>query len=338
MKIEEFNYYLPEELIAQDPLEIRDSSRLLVLQDNQYEHHQFGNLVDFLREGDCLVLNNTRVIPARLFGEKVGTRANVEVLLLREERMGVWEALVQPGKRLKEGHLVSLANGELLGKIIEVGESGLRLIEFEEGEALLDIIKQHGEMPLPPYIRNRPDDPERYQTVYSKEEGSVAAPTAGLHFTPELLQSIRGRGIEVVEITLHVGLGTFLPVKVEDVEDHKMHAEYYSVSKEAAERINNCKANGGRVIAVGTTVCRTLESTSEKNRVISGSGWTDLFIKPGYEFKVVDGLVTNFHLPKSTLLLLVSALAGKDLIFRAYEEAVRERYRFFSFGDAMLII
>lgn len=341
MEISDFDYYLPQELIAQHPVEPRDSSRLMVVhrQSGEIEHHIFHELPDLLKPGDVLVVNNTRVIPARLIGEKEGTGAHIECLLLKRVERDVWEVLVKPGKRLKVGQRVSFGGGKLMGELLEILPDGNRKIRFSyEGlfEAVLDEL---GNMPLPPYITEKLENKERYQTVYAKESGSAAAPTAGLHFTTELMEKLRQKGIEIVEILLHVGLGTFRPVKVEKIEEHEMHSEYYRVTPEAAERINRAKKEGRRVIAVGTTATRTLESVGQVNGLIqAGAGWTDIFIYPGYSFKVVDALITNFHFPKSTLVMLVSALAGRDLIMKAYELAVRERYRFYSFGDAMIIL
>lgn len=341
MELSDFDFYLPQELIAQHPVEPRDSSRLMVVnrKSGDVEHHIFHELPDLLQPGDVLVVNNTRVIPARLIGEKEGTGAHIECLLLKRVERDVWEVLIKPGKRLKEGQKVSFGGGKLIGELLEILPDGNRKIRFSyEGifEAVLDEL---GNMPLPPYITEKLENKERYQTVYAKESGSAAAPTAGLHFTTELMDQLRQKGIEIVEILLHVGLGTFRPVKVEKIEEHEMHSEYYRVSPEVAERINRAKQEGRRVIAVGTTASRTLESIGQENgRIQAGEGWTNIFIYPGYSFKVVDALITNFHFPKSTLVMLVSALAGRDLIMKAYELAVQERYRFYSFGDAMLII
>ncbi|MGC7873652.1 tRNA preQ1(34) S-adenosylmethionine ribosyltransferase-isomerase QueA [Desulfosporosinus sp. SYSU MS00001] len=339
MNVSEFDFDLPEELIAQHPVEPRDASRLMVVdrKTGSIEHHTFRDLVSLLVSGDVLVLNNTRVIPARLIGEKLDSQAKIEVLLLKRLELDVWEALVKPGKRLKVGQKVSFGHGLLIGELQEILENGNRKIRFTYAGVFETILDQLGEMPLPPYITAQLEDQERYQTVYAKERGSVAAPTAGLHFTPKLLADLRAKGVEVVEILLHVGLGTFRPVKVEEIQEHVMHSEYYRVETEAAERINRAKQDGRRVIAVGTTVARTLESVSHQGQVVSGEGWTDIFIYPGYEFKIVDALLTNFHFPKSTLVMLVSALAGRDLILQAYKIAVDQRYRFYSFGDAMFI-
>ncbi|KUO74018.1 MAG: S-adenosylmethionine:tRNA ribosyltransferase-isomerase [Desulfosporosinus sp. BRH_c37] len=341
MNVSEFDFYLPETLIAQYPVEPRDASRLMVLNrdSERIEHHTFRDLGSLLRKGDVLVLNNTRVIPARLIGEKEGTEGKIEVLLLKRLELDVWEALVKPGKRLKVGQKVRFGSGILTGELLDILENGNRRIYFTYSGVFETILDALGQMPLPPYITAQLEDQERYQTVYAKERGSVAAPTAGLHFTPELLGSLQKKGVEIVEILLHVGLGTFRPVKVENIQDHLMHSEYYSVDQEAAEQINRAKQEERRVIAVGTTAARTLESVgNDQGRVIPGVGWTDIFIYPGYSFKVVDVLLTNFHFPKSTLVMLVSALAGRELTIKAYELAVLERYRFYSFGDAMLIL
>ena len=341
MNVSDFDFDLPETLIAQHPVEPRDASRLMVVnRDNgRIEHHTFRDLVALLKKGDVLVLNNTRVIPARLIGEKEGTEAKIEVLLLKRLELDVWEALVKPGKRLKVGQRVHFGNGILIGELLDILDNGNRKIHFTYSGVFETILDQLGQMPLPPYITAQLEDQERYQTVYAKERGSVAAPTAGLHFTPELLDELQKKGVEIVEILLHVGLGTFRPVKVEDIREHVMHSEYYRVDCEAAEQINRAKQEGRRVIAVGTTAARTLESVgNDQGRVVPGVGWTDIFIYPGYSFQVVDALLTNFHFPKSTLIMLVSALAGRELILKAYEVAVLEQYRFYSFGDAMLIV
>ena len=340
MNIKEFYYDLPEELIAQDPLADRSSSRLLTLDKNSgaFSHHVFRDIVDYLNPGDCLVLNNTKVIPARLMGEKEGTGAGIEVLLLKRKENDVWETLVKPGKKARPGARISFGNGLLVGEVVDVVEEGNRLIKFEYEGIFEEILDQLGQMPLPPYITHRLEDKNRYQTVYAKHDGSAAAPTAGLHFTPELLEIIKAKGVKVAEVTLHVGLGTFRPVKVENILEHHMHSEFYMVEEEQAAIINEKKKNGGRVICVGTTSCRTLESATGEDGVLrAGSGWTEIFIYPGYKFKILDALITNFHLPESTLLMLVSALAGRDNVMAAYKEAVKERYRFFSFGDAMFI-
>ena len=340
MKTHDFWYDLPEELIAQTPLQDRTASRLLVMDrmSGKTEHRHFYDIVDYLNPGDCLVLNNTKVIPARLMGEKEGTGAGIEVLLLKRKENDVWETLVKPGKKARPGARISFGNGLLVGEVIDVVEEGNRLIKFEYEGIFEEILDQLGQMPLPPYITHRLEDKNRYQTVYAKHDGSAAAPTAGLHFTPELLEIIKAKGVKVAEVTLHVGLGTFRPVKVENILEHHMHSEFYMVEEDQAAIINETKKNGGRVICVGTTSCRTLESATGEDGILrAGSGWTEIFIYPGYKFKILDALITNFHLPESTLLMLVSALAGRDNVMAAYEEAVKERYRFFSFGDAMFI-
>ena len=335
-----FYFELPEELIAQDPLEDRSSSRLLVLnkKSGEISHHVFREVIDYLEPGDCLVLNNTKVIPARLLGEREGTGAHVEVLLLKRHEGDVWETLVKPGKKCRPGTRLAFGDGLLKAEVLETVEEGNRLIRFEYAGIFEEVLDRLGEMPLPPYITHKLQDKSRYQTVYAKYEGSAAAPTAGLHFTQDLLRRIEEKGIKIAYVTLHVGLGTFRPVKEENVLKHHMHSEYYEVSEEAANIINSTKDKGGRVICVGTTSCRTVESASDENgRVTSGSGDTQIFIYPGYCFKVLDALITNFHLPESTLVMLVSALAGRENVLNAYDEAIRERYRFFSFGDAMFI-
>lgn len=340
MKTSDFYYDLPEELIAQDPLEDRSSSRLLVLnkKTGEREHRVFKDIIEYLKPGDCLVINDTKVIPARLIGERVGTGAKIEVLLLKRKENDVWETLVKPGRKMKVGAQVSFGNGLLTGEVIDVVEEGNRLIQFHYEGIFEEVLEQLGQMPLPPYITHQLQDRNRYNTVYATHEGSAAAPTAGLHFTPELLEEIQKKGVEIARVTLHVGLGTFRPVKVEEVTEHHMHSEFYQIEEEAAEKINRAKDNGGRVICVGTTSCRTIESAADENGHLKAcSGWTEIFIYPGYRFKMIDCLITNFHLPESTLLMLVSALAGKEKIMHAYEEAVKERYRFFSFGDAMMI-
>ena len=340
MKTSDFYYDLPEELIAQDPLEDRSSSRLLILdkETGKTEHHIFKEIIDYLNPGDCLVINDTKVIPARLIGEKVGTGAKIEVLLLKRKEKDVWETLVKPGKKMKVGAQVSFGGGLLTGEVIDVVEEGNRLIKFHYEGIFEEVLDQLGEMPLPPYITHQLKDRNRYNTVYAKNEGSAAAPTAGLHFTPELLDAIQKKGVDIARVTLHVGLGTFRPVKVEDVKEHHMHSEFYQVDEEAAEKINRAKDGAGRVICVGTTSCRTIESAADETGHLKPcSGWTEIFIYPGYKFKMLDCLITNFHLPESTLIMLVSALAGKEHVMAAYEEAVKERYRFFSFGDAMFI-
>ena len=341
MKTSDFFYDLPEELIAQDPLEDRTASRLLVLnrETGAVEHKIFSDVIDYLNEGDCLVINNTRVIPARLIGEKEGTGGKVEVLLLKRRANDVWETLVKPGKKLRPGARVTFGDGRLKAEILEIAEEGNRLVRFYYEGIFEEILDSLGEMPLPPYITHKLEDKEMYQTVYAKYDGSAAAPTAGLHFTKELLNKIEEKGIKIASITLHVGLGTFRPVKVDDVNNHHMHTEWYEVNAEAADIINETKRNGGRVICVGTTSCRTIESVAdEKGYMKAKTGETDIFIYPGYKFKVMDGLITNFHLPESTLVMLVSAFAGKENVLAAYETAVKERYRFFSFGDAMILI
>lgn len=341
LKKKDFYFDLPKELIAQDPLEDRASSRLLVLDKDTgaVSHHVFREVADYLRPGDCLVLNDTKVIPARLLGQREGTGAHVEVLLLKRLESDVWEALVRPGKKCRPGTGLIFGDGLLKAQVLETGEEGSRLIRFFYEGIFEEVLDRLGEMPLPPYITHKLEDKNRYQTVYAKYEGSAAAPTAGLHFTQELLEQIREKGVEIVSVTLHVGLGTFRPVKEENVLDHHMHSEHYQVSLEAAEKINRAREAGGRIICVGTTSCRTLESAAdEEGKVRPGSGDTDIFIYPGYRFKVLDALITNFHLPESTLVMLVSALAGREQVLEAYEEAVRERYRFFSFGDAMIVV
>ena len=341
MKTSDFYYDLPEELIAQDPLEDRTASRLLVLdrQTGTVEHKIFSDVIDYLNKGDCLVINNTRVIPARLIGEKEGTGGKVEVLLLKRRANDVWETLVKPGKKLRPRAKIIFGDGRLRAEVLEVVEEGNRLVKFYYEGIFEEILDSLGEMPLPPYITHKLEDKEMYQTVYAKFDGSAAAPTAGLHFTKELLNKIEEKGIKIASITLHVGLGTFRPVKVDDVNNHHMHTEWYEVNAEAAEIINETKRNGGRVICVGTTSCRTIESVADENGYMKAkTGETDIFIYPGYKFKVMDGLITNFHLPESTLVMLVSAFAGKENVLAAYETAVKERYRFFSFGDAMILI
>lgn len=340
MNVSDFSFDLPEELIAQDPLEDRASSRLLVLnkETGDVTHKHFRDVLKYLKKGDCLVLNDTKVIPARLFGTKVGTDAKIEVLLLKRKSDHVWETLVKPGKKMREGAEVSFGNGLLKGKVVGVVDEGNRLIQFEYEGIFEEILDELGQMPLPPYITHQLQDKNRYQTVYAKHDGSAAAPTAGLHFTKELLEEIEAMGVKIAHVTLHVGLGTFRPVKVETIEEHHMHSEFYIVEEEEAKKINDTKKEGGRVICVGTTSCRTLESATGEDGILkAGSGWTQIFIYPGYRFKILDCLITNFHLPESTLVMLVSALAGKDHVMAAYEEAIKERYRFFSFGDAMFI-
>ena len=340
MKTSDFYYDLPPELIAQTPLEKRDESRLLCLDKatGEWSHHHFYELPDFLRAGDCLILNNSRVLPARLLGRRLPGGGACEVLLLQDKGDKVWECLVRPGKHLREGARVSFGDGELTAEIAEVLPDGNRLVRFDYNGIFLEVLERLGKMPLPPYIKEELQDQERYQTVYSKVNGSAAAPTAGLHFTPELLERIAAKGVGVGYVTLHVGLGTFRPVKEDEIEQHDMHSEYCTIPQETADLINRTKANGGRVICVGTTSCRTIESwAGEDGTMTATGGWTNIYIYPGYRFKVMDALVTNFHLPESTLIMLVSALAGREHVLAVYEEAVRERYRFFSFGDAMFI-
>ena len=340
MKTSDFYYDLPKELIAQDPLEDRSASRLMHLnkETGEEEQGQFRDILKYLKPGDCLVINDTKVIPARLYGSKVGTDAAIEILLLKRRENDIWETLVKPGKKCKVGTVISFGDGILTGEVVDIVDEGNRLIQFHYDGIFEEILDQLGEMPLPPYITHKLQDKNRYQTVYAKHEGSAAAPTAGLHFTKELLQQVQDAGVKIAHVTLHVGLGTFRPVKVEDVTQHHMHSEFYVVEEDQAKLINDTKAAGGRVIAVGTTSCRTLESATGEDGILkAGSGWTEIFIYPGYRFKMIDGLITNFHLPESTLVMLVSALAGKEHIMAAYEEAVREKYRFFSFGDAMMI-
>lgn len=341
MKTSDFYYDLPKELIAQDPLEDRSSSRLLVLhrKSGQVEHRVFTDIVEYLRPGDCLVRNNTKVIPARLYGTREDTGAMIELLLLKRRENDIWETLVKPGKKARTGAVIVFGDGILKGEIIDVLEDGNRLIQFQYKGIFEEILDELGQMPLPPYITHKLKDKNRYQTVYAKYEGSAAAPTAGLHFTEELFRKLEAEGVLVADVTLHVGLGTFRPVKVDDVTEHHMHTEFYQVSREAAEKMNQAKAAGGRIVCVGTTSCRTIESAADESGILHpGQGDTDIFIYPGYQFKMMDALITNFHLPESTLLMLVSALAGKDQVMAVYEEAVRERYRFFSFGDAMVIL
>ena len=340
MSLHDYYYDLPEELIAQDPLEDRSSSRLMVLdkETGNVEHHVFKEIIDYLNPGDCLVINDTKVLPARLYGNKVGTDAKIEVLLLKRREKDVWETLVKPGKKCKPGTVINFGDGILTGEVIDVVEEGNRLIKFNYKGIFEEVLDRLGEMPLPPYITHKLKDKSRYQTVYAKYEGSAAAPTAGLHFTKELLEKIREKGVKIVHVTLHVGLGTFRPVKVDNILEHHMHSEFYMVDEEDANLINTCKENGGRIISVGTTSTRTLETVTDENGVVhEGSGWTQIFIYPGYKFKAIDCLITNFHLPESTLIMLVSALAGREKVLNAYEIAVKEKYRFFSFGDAMFI-
>jgi len=342
MKLELFDFHLPEELIAQVPLKERDASRLMVLNkmSGEWEHSQFRKIIEYIKPGDCLVLNDTRVLPARLLGVKEDTGAKVEILLLKQTEGDVWETLAKPAKRIKEGTTISFGDGKLKATCVGVLEHGGRLFEFTYEGIFLEVLESLGEMPLPPYIKEQLDDRERYQTVYSRESGSAAAPTAGLHFTEKILDELKEKGVHIAFITLHVGLGTFRPVNVENIEEHEMHAEFYQMSEGTAHLLNQVRENGGRIIAVGTTSTRTLETIASKNngRFVEDSGWTDIFIYPGYEFKGIDGMVTNFHLPKSSLIMLISALVGRENVLRAYEEAVKQKYRFFSFGDAMLII
>lgn len=340
MKTSDFNFDLPQELIAQVPIKDRTSSRLMVLdkETGEIEHRIFRDIIDYLNPGDCLVLNDTRVIPARLIGSKVGTGGKIEFLLLKRTEDDTWETLVKPGKRAKIGARFSFGDGKLIAEVVGMSDDGARIVKFEYDGIFEEILDELGNMPLPPYITEKLEEKERYQTVYSKHNGSAAAPTAGLHFTKELLHKIEEKGVDLAFITLHVGLGTFRPVKVEDVTNHQMHSEYYIVTEEVAEKINRAKASGHRVISVGTTSTRTIESVADENGIVKAkSGWTNIFIYPGYKWKVIDNLITNFHLPESTLIMLVSSLAGKDHVLNAYKEAVKERYRFFSFGDAMFI-
>ena len=341
MKLEEFDFYLPEDLIAQEPIENRSKSRLLVLNkvSGDIEHRSFEDVIHYLQPGDCLVLNDTKVIPARLMGRRKNSLGKIEMVLLKPVETDTWEVLVKPGRRARIGDEVVFGHGELVARIIDTTYFGGRIVKIFHDKPFQEVLNNLGEMPTPPYIKKKLEDKNRYQTVYAKKPGSAAAPTAGLHFTEELLNKIKDKGISVVFITLHVGLGTFRPVTVENIEEHKMHAEYYEISQEAADAINSTKARGKRVIAVGTTSTRTLETVAdESGHIRPCSGWSDIFIYPGYQFKTIDALITNFHLPKSTLIMLVCAFAGKEKVFRAYEEAVKEKYRFFSFGDAMLII
>ena len=341
MDVKDFYYDLPQELIAQDPLEDRSSSRLMVLDKitGEVEHRHFKDITEYLRPGDCLVINNTKVIPARLYGVKEGTEAKIEILLLKRKENDIWETLVKPGKKCKIGTKIVFGEGILTGEVVDIVEEGNRLIQFHYEGIFEEILDRLGQMPLPPYITHQLQDKNRYQTVYAKYDGSVAAPTAGLHFTPELLQQVRDMGVEIAEVTLHVGLGTFRPVKETDVLKHHMHSEFYKIEQSEADKINKAKKEGHRVIAVGTTSTRTLESAADENGFLTEkSGWTEIFIYPGYQFKVIDALITNFHLPESTLVMLVSALAGREHVLAAYETAVEEKYRFFSFGDAMFIV
>ncbi len=340
MKVSDFNYYLPEELIAQTPIQKRDESRLMVLDktNKTIEHKVFKDILDYLKPGDCLVRNNTKVIPARLYGIKEDTGVHVEFLLLKRIEGDIWEVMVHPGRRLKKGTIVTFGEGLLKAEILKQMDNGNRKVKFMYKGIFNEILDQIGLMPLPPYIKERLNDKDRYQTVYAKYEGSAAAPTAGLHFTDELLEKIKAKGVEIANVTLHVGIGTFRPVKVENIEEHDMHSEHYYIKQEDADKINNAKKNGGRIISVGTTSCRVLESVADENGFVKEvEGDTSIFIYPGYKFKCIDCLITNFHLPESTLIMLVSTLAGKDFVMNAYEEAVKEKYRFFSFGDAMFI-
>lgn len=341
MKLTDFYYELPEELIAQDPLEKRSDSRLMVVgrADGSIAHRHFYDILDYVNQGDCLVINDTKVIPARLMGVKEDTGASIEVLLLKRREEKVWETLVKPGKKARIGARIRFGDGLLVGEVIDIVEEGNRLIRFEYKGIWEELLDKLGQMPLPPYITHQLKDRDRYQTVYAKHEGSAAAPTAGLHFTNELLEQLKEKGVEIAHVTLHVGLGTFRPVKVDNILEHHMHSEFYVVEEAEAAKINAAKARGNQIISVGTTSTRTLESVADDNGVVkAGSGWTDIFIYPGYQFKVVDSLITNFHLPESTLLMLVSAFSAREQMLHAYEVAVQEKYRFFSFGDAMLII
>ena len=340
MNVSDFNFELPQELIAQDPLEDRSASRLLVLdrKTGEVTHQIFRDIVSYLQPGDCLVINDTKVIPARLFGVKEGTGAKIELLLLKRRENDIWETLVKPGKKAKPGTVIEFGEGILKGTVLETVDDGNRLIQFSYDGIFEEILDRLGQMPLPPYITHQLKDKNRYQTVYAAHDGSAAAPTAGLHFTKELLEQIQEMGVKIARVTIHVGLGTFRPVKVENISDHHMHSEFYMIEESEAKKINDTKAAGGRVICVGTTSCRTVESASTPDGILkAGSGWTEIFIYPGYQFKILDALITNFHLPESTLVMLVSALAGRENIMSAYQEAIRERYRFFSFGDAMFI-
>ncbi|HLR34201.1 MAG TPA: tRNA preQ1(34) S-adenosylmethionine ribosyltransferase-isomerase QueA [Tissierellales bacterium] len=341
MKKEDFFYELPEELIAQRPIKNREESRLMILNKNSGNigHKKFSNIIEYIQPGDCLVLNNTRVIPARLYGSRLGKKEKVEFLLLKRVEGDTWETLVKPGKKARPGDELSFGKDRLFAEVLDINTDGTRVVKLKYDGIFEEILDELGEMPLPPYIKENLEEKERYQTVYSKEKGSAAAPTAGLHFTKDILSTLEAKGVKLVFLTLHVGLGTFRPVKVENIEEHHMHEEYYEVSKEAADIINETKTNGGRIIAVGTTSTRTLEAIADdEGRVLPQSGWTDIFIYPGYKYKVIDGLITNFHLPESTLIMLVSALAGREKILNAYKIAVAEKYRFFSLGDAMFIM
>ena len=342
MKVDLFDFHLPEELIAQVPLANRTDSRLMVLnkQTGGIQHEGFKNVTEYLLPGDCLVLNDTRVLPARLFGSKEDTGANIEVLLLKQAQGDCWETLIKPAKRVKLGTKITFGDGRLSAICVGISDHGGRQLEFDYEGIFYEVLETLGEMPLPPYIKEQLDDRDRYQTVFARERGSAAAPTAGLHFTDELLDELRQKGVHIAFITLHVGLGTFRPVSVEDVNDHDMHSEYYQVTEETATLLNTVRENGGRIITVGTTSTRTLETlaSAHNGKFVASSGWTNIFIYPGYEFKAINGMITNFHLPKSTLIMLVSALAGREHVLHAYQTAVEERYRFFSFGDAMLIL
>ena len=340
MQLSDFYYDLPQELIAQDPLLKRDNSRLMVLdrEEGTIEHKHFYDVISYLKEGDCLVINDTKVIPARLIGEKEGTGAAIEVLLLKRLDDCTWETLVKPGKKARVGARIIFGGGKLVGEVIDIVEEGNRIVRFEYEGIFEEILDELGQMPLPPYITHKLEDKNRYQTVYAEHEGSAAAPTAGLHFTKELLEEIKAKGIKIAHVTLHVGLGTFRPVKEDNILDHHMHSEFYVIDEKAAETINETKKNGGRIIAVGTTSTRTLETVADENGMLRAcSGWTDIFIYPGYRFKAVDHLITNFHLPESTLMMLISAFASREMVMNAYQEAIREEYRFFSFGDSMML-
>ncbi|PAD21920.1 tRNA preQ1(34) S-adenosylmethionine ribosyltransferase-isomerase QueA [Terribacillus saccharophilus] len=342
MDIQDYDFHLPEELIAQTPLQDRTASRLLVLnkEEKTMEHRHFADIGDYFKSGDCLVLNDTRVLPARLYGIKKDTQAKVEILLLKQVDGDSWEVLVKPAKKVKVGTELSFGDGKLTAVCKELLEHGGRIVEFRYNGIFYEVLDQLGEMPLPPYIKEQLPDQERYQTVYAKEQGSAAAPTAGLHFTKELLASLQEKGVEIAFITLHVGLGTFRPVSVDSIEEHEMHAEFYQMSQDTADQLTRIRENGGRIISVGTTSTRTLETITRDHdgKFVAASGWTDIFIYPGFTYRAIDGLITNFHLPKSTLIMLVSAFAGRDFILDAYRTAVEERYRFFSFGDAMLLV
>lgn len=341
MKLDMFDFHLPEELIAQVPLEDREASRLMVLdkETGKLQHDVFSHITEYIKPGDCLVLNDTKVLPARLYGSKEGTGAKIEVLLLKQEHDDVWETLVKPAKRIKEGSTIVFGDGKLIAVCTGVLEHGGRILEFKYDGIFYEILEKLGEMPLPPYIKEQLDDQDRYQTVYARERGSAAAPTAGLHFTEELLEKLKGMGVHIAFITLHVGLGTFRPVSVDDIDSHEMHSEFYQMTEGTARLLNDVKEKGGKIITVGTTSTRTLETIASRNDGVfkEENGWTSIFIYPGYEFKGIDAMITNFHLPKSTLIMLISALAGREHVLHAYETAVEEKYRFFSFGDAMLI-